>query len=39
MCFYVLPIKLRQLYRIPRPFIRSIFNYIDGIALSLGLVL
>ncbi|KAH8802938.1 hypothetical protein F5884DRAFT_803753 [Xylogone sp. PMI_703] len=36
---YILSIKLRQLFRIPRPFVRSIFNYIDGIALSLGLTL
>jgi len=37
--FYILSIKTRQFYRIPRLFLRSIFNYIDGIALSLGLTL
>lgn len=34
---FILWVKLRQLYRIPRLFFRSIFNYIDGTALALGL--
>jgi hypothetical protein len=36
---YILSTKIRQLYRIPRLFFRSVFNYIDGVALSLGLTL
>ena len=35
---YILYVKVRQLYLIPRLFVRSIFNYIDGTALSLGLI-
>lgn len=34
-CF-MLSVKVRQIYRIPRLFFRSIFNYIDGTALCLG---
>ena len=33
---YILYVKVRQLYRIPRLFVQSLFNYIDGTALSLG---
>ncbi|KAL9608475.1 MAG: hypothetical protein Q9167_006695 [Letrouitia subvulpina] len=36
---YILFVKIRQLYRIPRLFVRSIFNYIDGTALCLGLTM
>ena len=36
-CF-ILSVKVRQLHRIPRLFFRSIFNYIDGAAICLGLV-
>ena len=39
MSCYILSVKIRQLYRVPRLFIRSIFNYIDGIALCLGLTM
>ena len=34
-CF-ILSVKIRQLYRIPRLFLRSVFNYIEGTALCLG---
>ncbi|EXJ69394.1 uncharacterized protein A1O5_07430 [Cladophialophora psammophila CBS 110553] len=37
-CF-ILSVKLRQAYRIPRQFFRSIFTYVDGAALSLGLAM
>jgi hypothetical protein len=30
---YILSVKIRQLYRIPRLFVRSTFNYIDGLPL------
>ena len=33
---YLLAVKIRQVYRIPRLFFRSIYNYIDGIAILLG---
>ena len=32
----ILSVKIRQIYRIPRLFFRSIFNYVDGTALCLG---
>ena len=38
MSCYILYVKIRQLYLIPRLFVRSIFNYIDGTALFLGLI-
>ncbi|KAK6499550.1 hypothetical protein TWF506_004179 [Arthrobotrys conoides] len=37
--FYIISIKVRQLYRIPRLFFRSLFNYMDGIALSISLAM
>ena len=37
-CF-ILSVKVRQIYRIPRLFFRSIFNYIEGTALCLGLAM
>lgn len=37
-CF-ILSVKVRQLLRIPRLFFRSLFNYIDGTALCLGLTM
>jgi hypothetical protein len=36
---YVLFVKIRQIYRIPGLFFRSVFNYIDGTAVSLGLTM
>jgi hypothetical protein len=36
---FILSVKMRQLYRIPRLFLRSIFNYIDFTALCLGFTL
>ena len=35
---FILTVKVKQLYRIPRLFIRSIFTYIDTAALTLGFV-
>lgn len=37
--FFVLLVKLRQCYRIPRLFLRSVFNHIEVIAVYLGFIM